>query len=278
MPVTQCGQNTTVLTGQDGMITMKPPGTQACLLDFTDFPAPVAPATTSLLKIPANSDFRVNDPVVFTEKGTANLDSELTAGTVYYIKTRPSSTTCTISATLGGAALAFNGDGGAGSADTPGAGNHIEMSFASAFAMCEVPNITLTVTRGEIDTTSIPCKPGAGASGPKLAQFRRYQSGFADGNGTLTLRLIEDLAAFNNRIIQGTLFNDQSGAVLKAYFNAVANTGNPATVDDTTSLYSEFPVILLGFDTGISQDESPTEVSVNFRVSGQPAHLFGLTY
>lgn len=276
MPVTTCGQ-TTVLTGQDGMITMKPPGTQACLLDFTDFPVPVSPATTSLLKIPANSDFRVNDPVTFTVKGIADLDSALTAGTVYYIKTRPSSTTCTISATLGGTAIAFSGSGGVSGADTPGAGNHIEMSFASAFAMCEVPNITLTVTRGEMDTTSIPCKPGAGNNGPKLAHFRRYQSGFADGNGTLTLRLVEDLAAFNNRIIQGTLFNDQSGAILKAYFNAVANTGNTA-VDDTTSLYSEFPIILLGFDTGISQDESPTEVSVNFRVSGQPAHLFGLTY
>jgi hypothetical protein len=276
MPVTTCG-NTTVLTGQDGMITMKPPGTLACLLDFTDFPAPVAPATTSVLTIPANSDFRVNDPVVFTEKGTASLDDNITEGTVYYIASRPTPTTATISATLGGAALAFAGDGGTGSADTPGAGNHIEMSFASAFAMCEVPSITLTVTRGEMDTTSIPCKPGVGANGPKLAQFRRYQSGFADGNGTLTLRLVEDLAAFNNRIIQGTLFNDQSGAVLKAYFNAIANSGNTA-VDDTTSLYSEFPVILLGFDTGISQDEAPTEVSVNFRVSGQPAHLFGLTY
>jgi hypothetical protein len=76
MPVTTCGQ-TTVLTGQDGMITMKPPGTTVCLLDKTDFPAPVAPATFSLIKVPANSDFRVNDPVVFTEKGTANLDASI---------------------------------------------------------------------------------------------------------------------------------------------------------------------------------------------------------
>jgi hypothetical protein len=275
MPVTNCGQ-TTVLTGQDGMITMKPPGTQACLLDWTDFPVPVSPATTSLLKIPATSDFRVNDPVTFTVKGTADLDSALTAGTVYYIKTRPSATTVTISATLGGNAIAFSGSGGSGTADTPGAGNHIEMNFASAFAMCEVPSVTLTITRGEIDNTALPCKPASAGGGPKLAQFRSYQSGFADGNGTLTLRLIEDLAAFNNRIIQGTLFNDQDGAVLKAYFNAIAASGG-ATVDDATSLYSEFPVILLGFDTGISQDEGPTEVSVNFRISGQPTHLFGMT-
>lgn len=277
MPVTSCGQ-TTVLTGQDGMITMKPPGTQACLLDKTDFPAPVSPATTSVLTIPANSDFRVNDPVVFTEKGTANLDSAITAGTTYYIKTRPTPTTCTISATQGGNALAFTGDGGTGGANTPGAGNHIEMSFASAFAMCEVPSVTLTVTRGEIDKTAIPCTPSAVSGGPKLARFRSYQSGFADGNGTMTLRLVPDLAAFNNRIIQGTLFNDQSGAILKAYFNAVAASGGSGAVDDAASLYSEFPIIMLGFDTSITQEEAPSEVSVNFRVSGQPSHLFGLTF
>ena len=276
MPVATCGQ-TTVLTGQDGMITMKPPGTQACLLDKTDFPAPVSPATTSVLTIPANSDFRVNDPVTFTEKGTANLDATLVDGTVYYIKTRPTSTTCTISATVGGAALAFGGNGGTGGANTPGAGNHIEMNFATAFAMCEVPNVTLTITRGEIDKTSIPCKPNAG-DGPKLARFRSYQSGFADGNGTLTLHLTPDSTAFNNRLIQGAMFNDQGGAVLKAYFNAVAAAGTPTVVDDSLSLYSEFPVILLGFDTGISQDEAPTVVTVNFRISGTPTALMGLTF
>lgn len=270
MPVASCGQST-VLTGQDGMITMKPPGTLACLLDWSDFPA------GNVITIPASSDFRVNDPVTFTEKGTANLPSALTSGTVYYIKARPSTTTVQISATVGGTAITVAQDGGTGTANTPGAGNHIEMSFASAFAMCEVPSVTLEVSRGEIETTALPCKPGTSGGGPKLAQFRRYQSGFADGNGTLTLRLVEDQAAFNNRIIQGSLFNDQSGAVLKAYFNAVATSGG-ITVDDSASLYSEFPVILLGFSTGISQEESPTEVQVNFRVAGQPTHLLGLTY
>lgn len=255
---------------------MKPPGTLACLLDKTDFPAPISPATTSVLPIPANSDFRVGDPVIFTKKGTANLDATLTDGTVYYIKTRPTSTTATISATLGGAALAFGGNGGSGGANTPGAGNHIEMTYATAFAMCEVPSVSLTLTRGEIDTTAIPCKPGT-ANGPKLARFRKYQPGFADGNGTLTLQLTDDRAAFNNRLIQGTLFNDQSGAVLKAYFSAVAASGSTA-VSDADSLYAEVPVILLGFDSTISETEAATSVSVNFRISDTPTALMGLVF
>ena len=74
------------------------------------------------------------------------------------------------------------------------------------------------------------------------------------------------------------MFNDQSGAILKAYFNAVAGVATPTVVDDSLSLYSEFPVILLGFDTGISQDEAPTVVTVNFRISGTPTALMGLTF
>jgi hypothetical protein len=274
MPVSTCSSQ--VLTGQDGMIAMKPPGTLACLRDYSDFPVPVTPATFSLLSIPANSDFRVGDPVTFAVKGIADLDSALTASTVYYIKTRPSPTTCTVSASIGGAAIAFAGSGGVSGADTPGDGNHIEMAYASAYAMCDVPSVTLTITRGQIDTTAIPCKPAA-AGGPKLAKFRRKQPGFADGSGTLTLRLTEDTASFANRLIQGSMFNDQAGCVLAAYFSAVAVTGG-TTVDNTKSLYCEVPINLLGFDTGISQDDSPTEFAINFDVADTPTQLMGLVF
>lgn len=276
MPVANCGQ-TTVLTGQDGMITMKPAGTLACLKDFTDFPAPVSPATFSLISVPPNSDFRVGDPVVFTEKGTANLDGELTAGTVYYIASRPTPDKVSISATSGGTALALDGDGGTGTADTPGADNHIEMSYSTFYAMCEVPNVTMSLSRAQVDITSIPCKPSGGLGGPKLARFRRSQPGFVSGTGTLTLRLTPDNASFNTRIIQSTMFNNQEGARLKAYFNAVAATGG-TTVSDVNSLYSEFPITLMGFDATVSQDDAPTEIPVNFEVSDQPSHLFGLAF
>jgi hypothetical protein len=265
-----------VLTGQDGMIMMKPPGTLARLYDKTDFPAPVSPATTSVLSIPPNSDFRVNDPVTFAEKGTANLDAAITDGTVYYIKARPTAGTVSISATPGGNAIAFNGNGGSGGANTPGLDNYIEMSFAAAQAMCEVPSCTLTLTRGEIDITTIPCRPGT-ADGPKLASFRRYQPGFADGSGVLSLHLTPDKAALNTRLIQGSLFNDQGGCRLKAYFSAIAAAGS-SLPDDSQSLMCDLPVILLGFDTSVTQEESATVVSLNYRISDTPSQLMGLVY
>lgn len=274
MPVTSCGQ-TTVLTGQDGLVTMVPPGTTACLLDKTDFPAPVSPATFSLINVPATSDFRVDDPVVFVEQGTAKLDSALTEGTVYYIKTRPSSTTVSVSATKGGNAIALSGNGGAGGADTPGTTNHIKMSYSADMAVCELASVTLEVTRGEIDTTSIPCTPSSGEA--KLAPFRTTQSGFASGSGTLTVRLSSNDDSFTNRIVQGSLFRNQSGARLSAYFKAIAASGGTGAIDKAKSLYCEFPISLLGFSGGVTPEDSPTELSINYSVSGQPAHVFGLT-
>lgn len=268
MPVSTCGQSY-VLTGQDGMISMKPPGTQACLLDWTDFPA------GSLISVPQDSDFRVDDPVTFTEVGTANLVSALTPGTTYYIKQRTTSAV-SVSATKGGSAITFTANGGSGTADTPGTGNHIKLEYASSAALCDVPSVTLELTRAEVDTTAIPCEPSVTPGGRKLAPFRRYQSGFADGSGTLTIRLTEDRDSMATRLIQGSMFRDQSGAMLTAYFSAVSGAGG--VVDNAKSQRAEFPVNLLGFSSGISNEDSPTEFSLNFRVSNTPVHLFGLDF
>ena len=107
MPVS-CSTSS-VLTGQDGSIFFEPAGTQYCLLDNSDF----APGTS--ISVPADNDFRVGDPVVFTEEGTASLDTALTAGTTYYVVKR-TATAIDVSATNGGTAITLNGDGGLGAA------------------------------------------------------------------------------------------------------------------------------------------------------------------
>lgn len=270
MPITGCGQST-VLTGQDGMIAMKPPGTFACLADWSDFVN-----GNDRITIPSGTDFRVGDPVSFAQKGIAKLDTAFTVGTVYYIVGMPQPGTVQLSATVGGTAITCNGAGGTGSNDTPGPGNHIEMSFAKELAVCEVSSVTLDLSRAEIDTTSIPCKPSVATNGRKVAKFRKYQAGFTDGSGTLTIRLTEDTEALNNRIIQGALFEDQAGAMLKVYFNAVAAPGG-LTIDETASLPMEFPIVLLGFSTGLGSDDTPTEVTMNYRIAGQPTQLLGIS-
>ena len=71
-----CGDS--VLTGQDGSIEFKPPGTSFCLDDFSDFGTD---GTTSHITVPCTNDFRVGDIVCFYEGAGASLDTALQAST-----------------------------------------------------------------------------------------------------------------------------------------------------------------------------------------------------
>lgn len=152
---------------------------------------------------------------------------------------------------------------------------HINVKFAEAFAVCQVASVNVSFTRGEIDTTSLPCGVQATATGVKLAGFRTYQPGYAEGSGDMTVRFTADNESFANRIIQSSLFTNQGGAVLKVYLNAVADitTGKP---DDSRSQLFEGPVSLLGFGFSVTPEDSPTEAQIQFRLSAAPRQLFGL--
>ena len=67
-----------VLTGQEGSIAFKPPGTSVCVRDWSAFGTD---GTTSHITLECGADFRVGDVVVFTEESGGNLDSALMPGT-----------------------------------------------------------------------------------------------------------------------------------------------------------------------------------------------------
>lgn len=71
-----CGDN--VLTGQEGSIEFKAPGTSFCLDDHTDFGDD---GTVSHITVPCEHDFRVGDLVAFYETNNGHIDSALTAST-----------------------------------------------------------------------------------------------------------------------------------------------------------------------------------------------------
>jgi hypothetical protein len=62
-------------------------------------------ASNDRLTVTSSTDFELNDPVVFT----GNVYSELTLGQTYYIKSKPTSTTVTLSSTIAGSTLNFTG-------------------------------------------------------------------------------------------------------------------------------------------------------------------------
>ena len=66
--------DSSVLTGQEGKIEFKPPGTSICVRDFSAFGTD---GVSSHITLPKDHDFRVNDVVVFSEEDGGNLDSSL---------------------------------------------------------------------------------------------------------------------------------------------------------------------------------------------------------
>lgn len=99
--------STSALTGASGMVSFKPAGGKACLLDFSDFPA------GSDIEVPTSVDYRPGDKIMFTPAGTSKLDTALTAGTSYFVLTNTGGK-LQVAATAGGAAITLNGDGGLG--------------------------------------------------------------------------------------------------------------------------------------------------------------------
>ena len=71
-----CGDS--VLTGQEGSIEFKAPGTSFCLDDHTDFGDD---GTATHITVPCEHDFRVGDLVSFYEAGNGHIDSALSPST-----------------------------------------------------------------------------------------------------------------------------------------------------------------------------------------------------
>ena len=256
MPIA-CGGATSVLSGSDGAVLFTPPGTEACLQ--------AADIVAGGITVFSTSDFRVGDELKFTAEGAgATVDTALaTAGatvTAVGAGTAAGTTVLTVTPTPAGDSVT-------------GTGTHINMKLKDSFAVCQVGNVDLSFTRGEIDITSLPCNLSGSGAG-KLAGFRTYQAGYAEGSGSMTVRFTRDQASIANRMIQGALFTNQTGAELTIALEAVGDgTGG---LDAAKSQVITFPVSLLGFSTALTPEDTPTEATINFRLSAPPTQLLGL--
>ena len=260
MPIA-CSQS--ALSGADGLIQFQPSGTSWCLLDHTDFPA------GDDITVPAENDFRVGDPVVFTEEGTGNLDTALTAGTTFFVVAR-TDTTIQVAATAGGTAITLNGDGGTGTADTAGAANHIAIAYAQYDSVCQVTDWSLDLSREQIDTTTLPCTVG---NGSKHAEFRTQTGGYASGEGSISVLFTADQTSLANRLMANSMLKS-SEAHVKLYVSAVAGAG--ATINDAHSSFFEGQITLLGFSVSVNPDDAIT-AEISFSLSAQPTTIFGVT-
>jgi hypothetical protein len=237
------------------------------LEDFSDFPA------GNSITVPEGHDFRVGDPVTFSEEGSGNLDSALTTNLTYYVVARTATTIQVSIDTDIANAVTLKGDGGTGTANTPGAANHIAIDYSEFDAVCQVKSFSLDLSREEIDTTTLPCGIGSGGTS-KMAPFRTMQAGYASGSGSMEVQFTTDQAALANRLLSNSMMKNQSGAEVRLFINTVEGTGLGAGQPDLTkSLYIQAPISILGFSISVSPEEVIT-ASLNFSLSGQPSKLF----
>jgi len=255
--------STSALSGSDGSVYFTPAGTKFCLEDYEDFPA------GTVITVPATHDFRVGDPVVFTEEDGGNIDSALTAGDQYYV-VATTATTISVSSTKGGTEITLNGDGGTSTANSAG---HIKVEYDPFGAICNIKEWSISIERETLDTTTLPCGVSASSGGGKYAAFRSTQPGYASGTGEMTVLFSDNDLALGTRLLDNIMLSSQEGARVRLFLNTVSDgdATNPQP-DLSASMYIEADISLTGMDTSVNPDD-PTEATVSFSVNN-PKHLF----
>ena len=242
-----CSSN--ALTGSSGAVYYVPAGTKACLL-ADDF------ATGAVITVSSTNDFRVGDLVQFSVTDGATLDSAFTPGTSYLVSAVDSAANTVTVTDTDGSAITLQDDG-----DTTT--GHIEMQYAPAQGICEVREWSIDYSREQLDVTTLPCTVGAAAGGTKWAATKKFQGGYAEITGVMTLYITDNEKSLANRLMESVHLNVQDGASVKLYMDAVSDGASPPAPDDTTSTLIAGSVQFTDFSTSVNPDD-PTQAEVSF--------------
>ena len=246
MPVA-CNSN--ALTGSSGAVYYVPAGTKACLL-AADF------AAAGVITVSSSNDFRVGDSITLTAVGGAVIDDAY-ANAAVVSAVDHTANTVTVTEADGTAIGTLNGDG----ADN---GGHVELQFSPAQGICEVREWSIDYSREQLDVTTLPCTVSTTAGAAKWAATKKFQGGFAEITGTMTLYITDNEKSLANRLMESVHLNIQNGASVKLYIDAVSDgdATNPQP-DDTASTLIAGSVQFTDFSTSINPDD-PTQAEVSF--------------
>ena len=245
MPV-HCGN--TALTGSSGAVYYVPAATKACLLaeDFAD---------AGVITVNNTNDFRVGDPITLTATGGAVLDTAYADAAVISAVDYDANTV-TVTQADGTAIGTVTGNG----ADN---GGHIELQFDPAQGICEVREWSIDYSREQLDVTTLPCTVGASAGAAKWAATKKFQGGYAEITGTLTLYITDNEKSLANRLMESVHLNNQDGAKVKLYMDAVSDGAATPQPDDAASTLIAGSVSFTDFSTSVNPDD-PTQAEVSF--------------
>jgi len=151
--------------------------------------------------------------------------------------------------------------------DTAGDANHIKVALADFAVVCQVREFSIEITREELDVTTLPCDPCSTGSG-KYAAFRRTQSGYASGSGSMTVYFTDDQTSLANRLLANVMLKSQEGAEVKLYLNTECSDGS---VSDSDSIYIESGISITSMSTSVNPDDA-TSAELSFTINN-PKHI-----
>ncbi len=245
------------LTGADGLVTFTPAGVSKCLKDFTDFPK-----SKAILPL-TDHGFKSGDVIKFSEEGSGKLDSAVDTGNSYGIGTVSAEG---IQILYSGSPVSFKGDGGTGTADSSG---HIRIQFAESLPVSSVQSFQLSLSKDQVDVTTLPSATTASASGRRPAPVRKQQGTFMSGEGSMEILFTKDQASMGNRLLADSVMQDSTCRV-KLYVDTVFSG---SSIDENASSKFECDVTLLGFDVTVNTSDALV-ATVNFSLAGEPISLF----
>ena len=106
--------------------------------------------------------------------------------------------------------------------------------------------------------TTLPCTVGASVGGAKWAATKKFQGGYAEITGTLTLYITDNERSLANRLMESVHLNVQDGAKVKLYMDAVSDGAATPAPDDTESTLIAGSVQFTDFSTSVNPDD-PTQ-------------------
>ena len=255
--------DSSVLTGQEGSISFKPPGTSVCVRDFSAWGTD---GDATHITMACGSDFRPGDIVTLTEEDGGNIDGSFIDGTNYKVQATGKTLGIqwiTLSLTTDNIVISCAGDGGAGTADTA-LPAHINIKLADWYSVCGVREFSIDISRDELDVTTLPCSDGTTTDGCEtLAAFRSTQAGYASATGTMSVYFTSDQDTIANRLLGSAVLKNQSGAAVKLYVSTQYDaSGN---VSDADSLFVEADIAITGVSFSVNPDD-PTTGELSFSV------------
>ena len=142
-------------------------------------------------------------------------------------------------------------------------GGHVELQFDPAQGICEVREWSIDYSREQLDVTTLPCTVGASAGAAKWAATKKFQGGYAEITGTLTLYITDNEKSLANRLMESVHLNNQDGAKVKLYMDAVSDGAATPQPDDAASTLIAGSVSFTEFSTSVNPDD-PTQAEVSF--------------